>query len=181
VLALSALGIFLARRPLLGALPPLLVAADPEEPADAIVVLAGDQGERVEQAAALWKKGLSRTGLLLCSGGRVYHATTWAALMAAHAEELGVPHERILLQDRSRTTVEDARFSIPLLEARGVHSIVLVTSAWHSRRAKRTFEREAPGLRVVSCPAPPPAIEGDWWHDAEATRSVVTELLKYLW
>jgi uncharacterized SAM-binding protein YcdF (DUF218 family) len=180
-LLLGALGVFLARRPLLEAVPPLLVVADPDEPADAIVVLAGDQGERVEQAVLLWKKGLSRTGLLLCSGGRVYHATTWAALMAAHAEELGVPREKIVLQDRSRTTVEDARFSFEVLKARGVSSIVLVTSAWHSRRAKRTFEREAPGLHVVSCPAPPPAIEGDWWHDAEATRAVVTELLKYLW
>ncbi len=83
-LVVSALGLFLARRPLLNAVPPLLVVADPEEPADAIVVLAGDQGERVEHAVLLWKRGLSRTGLLLCSGGRVYHKATCAAMSAAH-------------------------------------------------------------------------------------------------
>jgi len=146
-----------------------------------IVVLAGDQGERVEHAVQLWKKGLSTSGFLVVSGGSIYHATTWASLMAAHAEELGVPRERILLQDRSRTTREDARFTLELLRGRNVDSILLVTSAWHSRRAKRAFLDEAPLVRVVSCPVPPPRLEDGWWRDAEATRSIVTEVLKYLW
>jgi uncharacterized SAM-binding protein YcdF (DUF218 family) len=174
----------LAWRPLLRALPEHLVAREAEEPADAIVVLAGDQGERVEQAVSLYRRGLSRTGIFVCSGGVAYHKTTWAALMAAHAEELLVPKEKILLQDRSRTTVEDARFTLELLRARGdVKSIVLVTSSWHSRRAKSDFEREAGGsVRVISCPAPPPSLDGrDWWQDAATTRSIVTEVLKYLW
>ncbi len=182
-IALLALGLFLARRPLLGAIPPLLVTQDPEETADAIVVLAGDQGGRVVRAVELWKQGRASKKVFAVSGGPIYHSTTWAALMAAHAEELGVPRASIVLQDRSRTTVEDARFTLEQLGARGdVKSIVLVTSAWHSRRAKRCFERAALGrVRVVSCPAPPPPLEGDWWQDAEATRAIVTEVLKYFW
>jgi len=183
VLAALALALFLARRPILNAVPASLVVSDPEEPADAIVVLAGDQGERVVHAVSLWKRSRPRTGLLVCSGGLIYHETTWASLMAKHAEELGVPRSSILLQDRSRTTMEDARFTCEQLLARGdVKSILLVTSAWHSRRAKKCFEREAgERLRVVSCPAPPPSFEDGWWRDAEATRAIATEVLKYLW
>lgn len=181
-LVVATLGLFLARRPILNAVPPLLVTSEPEETADAIVVLAGDSGARVVRAVELWKKGRSSAGVFAVSGGPIYHATTWAALMAAHAEELGVPRASIVLQDRSRTTVEDARYTLELLEKRGVKSIVLVTSAWHSRRAKRCFETAAEGrVRVVSCPAPPPSLEGDWWQDAEATRAIVTEILKYAW
>lgn len=146
-----------------------------------IVVLAGDSGERVEHACELWKKGRSRSGLLVCSGGRLYHTTTWASLMAAHARELGVPQGSLLEEGKSRTTIEDARYTIELLKDRDVKSIVLVTSAWHSRRAKRCFEREAPSIRIISCPSAPPRLEGEWWHDAEATRGIVTEVLKYLW
>lgn len=183
ILALLAIAGLFARRPLLNAIPPHLVAQEAEEAADVIVVLAGDKGERVERAVELWKKGLSRTGLLVCSGGPVYHKTTWASLMAAHAEELGVPREKIVLQDRSRTTVEDARFTAELLSARPdpPRTILLVTSAWHSRRAKRDFERAFATARIVSCPAPPPALESDWFADPEAARSVVTELLKWIW
>lgn len=183
VLAAAGLGLVLLRRPLLEAVPAALVLSEPEEPGDAIVVLAGDGGERVEHAVELWKKGLSRSGLVLVSGGALYHRTTWADLMAAHAVELGVPREKVLLQSVSRTTAEDARESLAILAARGdVRSIVLVTSAWHSRRAKREFERASGGrFAVRSCPCAPPALEGDWWHDGPATRAVVTELLKYLW
>ncbi len=176
--------IFLARRPILGAIPPLLVAEDPEETADAIVVLAGDSGGRVVRAVELWKQGRSRSGLLGCAGGPLYHKTTWAALMAAHAEELGVPREKILIEDRSRTTREDARLSLELLARTlpDVKSILVVNSAWHSRRAKRCFELADEGRgRVISCPAPPPSLEVDWWQDAEATRTIVTEILKYVW
>src|SRR5438128_2058259 len=104
-----ALALVLARRPVLEAIPRALVLAEPDEPADAIVVLAGDGGERVERAVDLWKRGLSRTGLLVVSGGPLYWKTTWADLMAAHAQALGVPREKIVLQSVSRTTAEDAR------------------------------------------------------------------------
>jgi|SRR5579871_2676627 len=182
VLAVLVLGLFLARRPILEAIPRALVVEDPEETADAIVVLAGDGGERVEHAVELWKRGRSRTGILVLSGGPIYWKTTWSSLMATHALSLGVPRESLLEQPVSRTTREDASETVDLLLARDVHSVVLVTSAWHSRRAKAHFEKAAAGrIRIVSCPCPAPVVEGGWWNDAPATRAVVTEILKYLW
>jgi uncharacterized SAM-binding protein YcdF (DUF218 family) len=183
VVLVSALALFLARRPILEAIPRTLAAADPEEPGDAIVVLAGDQGERVEHAVELWKRGFARSGVFLVSGGPVYATTTWAELMAAHAVSLGVAREKILIQGRSRTTTEDATESLALLRARDdVRTIVLVTSAWHSRRAKAEFvNASGDRFRVVSCPCAPPVLATDWWHDAPATRAIVTEVLKYLW
>jgi uncharacterized SAM-binding protein YcdF (DUF218 family) len=181
--ALLAAVVFFLRAPLLDAIPGCLVHEDPEETADAIVVLAGDAGERVQHGVELWKRGRSRTGLFVLSGGPIYEKTTWASLMAAHAESLGVPRASLLEQGTSRTTVEDARATLDLLLARSdVRSIVLVTSAWHSRRARAAFiEASAGRVRVVSCPAPAPRFENGWWHDAPATRAVVTEVLKYLW
>lgn len=178
--ALVALALLLARRPLLAAVAHALIHDDGERPADAIVVLAGDGGERVERAAELWKKGLSRTGLVFVSGGPIYHRTTWASLMAAHLEELGVPREKIVRQDVSRTTFEDAAETVKLLDARSVRSVVIVTSAWHSARARRRFV-EACGdrIEVISSPVPEPA--GEWWNDPVSARAVTTEVLKWLW
>jgi uncharacterized SAM-binding protein YcdF (DUF218 family) len=183
VLALSIVTLYLARAPLLRAVPRAMRAEDPEEAADAVVVLAGDSGERVAHGVALWKKGLARTGLFVVSGGPIYQDVTWSRLMADHAVVLGVPREKILEQRVSRTTEEDARETVALLVARDVKSIVLVTSSYHSRRAKAEFVRASEGrVRVISCPAaPPPIEEGEWWTDGPATRSIATEALKWLW
>jgi uncharacterized SAM-binding protein YcdF (DUF218 family) len=178
-----ALLLFLARGPILEAIPRALIEEDPEATADAIVVLAGDGGERVEHAVELWKRGRSRTKLLVLSGGPIYWQTSWSSLMAAHAVALGVPRENIVEQALSRTTKEDAKETVKLLLDRpDVRSIVLVTSAWHSRRAKKLFLKASAGkLEVISCPCPPPPAPDGWWHDDPQARAVATEVLKYLW
>ena len=111
----------------------------------------------------------------------MYGELTWAEAMAERAEGLGVPGERIVRQGRSTTTAEDAAFTAPLLQERGVRVVLVVTSAYHSGRACGWFE-DALGeeVEVRSCPAPTPGLEV-WWRDAALTRDVVSELLKRLW
>ena len=163
------------------ALPGWLTERQAPRPADALVVLAGDHhGSRVDAACALWRAGHVPDGVFVVSGGTLYGETTWAELMAARAEAQGVPRERILLQDRSRTTVEDARDTGALLRQHDARVVLLVTGAWHSGRAAAVFRRELPDLEIVSCAAPEPYPEA-WWTDAEATRGVVMEVLKRVW
>ena len=175
LLALTA-GPFVARR-----CPELLVERGSPQRADAIVVLAGDhRGARLSHAVALFEEGHLPEGPLLLSGGPIYPSTTWAQLMRQRAIALGVPPERIRLQDRSATTEEDARFTHEVLALPEGSTLLLVTSAWHSGRAAEHF-REVYGerVRILSCPAPAPA--GDWWRDAQSTRALATEVLKRIW
>jgi uncharacterized SAM-binding protein YcdF (DUF218 family) len=53
-------------------------------------------------------------------------------------------------EDRSRDTYENAAFSAAMLEADGVHRVILVTHAAHMRRAAALFA--AQGLTVVEAP-----------------------------
>ena len=59
-------------------------------------------------------------------------------------------------EDRSRDTAENARYSVELLHAAGVRSIVLVTHDFHQQRALRNFERaqqrQKLDLRIVPAP-----------------------------
>jgi uncharacterized SAM-binding protein YcdF (DUF218 family) len=52
---------------------------------------------------------------------------------------LGVPAARLLVEDRSRSTAENAAFSLPLAKGVGPGRWVLVTSAFHMPRAVATF------------------------------------------
>lgn len=54
------------------------------------------------------------------------------------------------VEDKSNTTLENARLSYRILDAAGIRRIWLVTHAWHMPRAKVTFEHA--GFSVVAAP-----------------------------
>ena len=115
---------------------------------DAIVVLGSPLGpggaltavlhERVAAAIALWRAGAG--GLVVACGG----VTRGAPRAEAHAlaEGLhagGVPDDALLVEDRSRTTAENAREAAALLVPRGARTVWIVTQPFHARRAVRHF------------------------------------------
>lgn len=51
----------------------------------------------------------------------------------------GVPAERIILEDRSLNTRENAAYSTVILREKGIETVVAVTSASHLRRALKDF------------------------------------------
>ena len=116
--------------------------------------------QRLRAAAALAR----RTGLpLLVSGGIVHDgAPPVAAVMAQSlAADFAVPARWI--EPRSADTWENARDSAALLSAAGIHTALLVTHAWHVRRAMIAFA--AAGLRVTPAPGqwdrfPQPSLGG---------------------
>jgi len=91
------------------------------------------------------------------------------------------------LEDRSRDTNENARYSVPLLRAAGIDRIVLVTHGFHQRRALAAFERAAAqdgaAMRVIAASVglpPPGALEpGDWLPSSEGFA--MTRLALHEW
>ncbi len=65
-------------------------------------------------------------------------------------EELGLDPERVLFEDRSRNTFENALYSYRLAAPRPEETWLLVTSAYHMPRAVGCFRRA--GWRVVPYP-----------------------------
>ena len=131
-----------------------LVESFPE--ADAIVLLGGSMGietnlssyaemwsgaDRVWQAARLYKAG--KAPKVITTSGMVVE-TTFPLL-----RDLGVPDEVLMKVDDARNTEEEAK-SIGKI---GVRRILLVTSAWHAKRARLMFKKYAPSVEVVCAPA----------------------------
>ncbi|MDQ7804462.1 YdcF family protein [Amycolatopsis sp. A133] len=110
---------------------------------DAIIVLGcGLNGERVppllagrlERAIRLHDREATPP-LLVVSGGRgPGEAVTEAEAMHAYLRDRGVPDDRILREDRARTTEENLRFSAALLPG-DARRVVAVTSNYHVFRA----------------------------------------------
>lgn len=85
---------------------------------------------RVEHAVELFHAG--DVDALCISGGVGRFAPSEAEVGRDLALALGVPGEVILLEAASRSTIENLKFSAPMLDG---HRIILVTSRWHLPRA----------------------------------------------
>lgn len=133
-------------------------------PADAIVLLGGamrgdthmgtladlnDHADRLVHAASLYKEG--KAPLLLLTGGAPEGVRTEAEQMKDILAVMGVPRDSMILESGSRNTYDNAVYSAQLLKMRGMHRILLVTSAYHMRRSAALFE--AQGLEVVPAPS----------------------------
>ena len=169
----------------LNAMGAALVTDDPLHPADAILVLGGEsrQGDRVMHAVKLFKRGLAP--LLVLSGTPVGFRTHEADIMRRHAEFLGVPQARILtVKHDSDSTKEEAEAVVPILKGRGLKEVILVTSNYHTARAKRIFERTAgpsgPHFLVSSVDDGLFKPEG-WWKRRRYAKSFVYEAIKTVW
>ena len=113
-------------------------------PVDAIIVLASgvdpdrvlsySPRRRVKAGVAAWQAG--KTSTLIMSGGTVTGTDlTGAAMMRDYAVDLGMPAGSILLEDRSRTTFENLRFSFAIAAEAGHARLAVLTDQHHLTRA----------------------------------------------
>ncbi len=156
---------------------------DEMKPADVIVVLAGEETERVEYGVKLFKDGWARKDKMVLAGGPLVWKYTWASLMKEHAMYLGVPKKAILLEDKSRNTEEDARFTKEILNKYGYKSCILVTSPYHSRRATKIFRKiMGDKIMVISAPSEKSWFSFDeWWKRRRDRSTVLNEYSKFVW
>lgn len=139
---------------------------DPTAPlpqADAIVVLSGglyhkapEYGgdtvngyvlERMRYAARLYH--LTGKPVLVTGGSWRDGARPEAeAMKESFEQDFHVPVQWV--EDQSRTTLENAQFSTPILKQNGIQTVYLVTHAMHMSRARASFEKM--GLTVVPAP-----------------------------
>ena len=112
-------------------------------------VAYNDNVERLNGTFDVLKRGEARFAIL--SGGS-WNADTEpeGKTLADELVRMGIDRDRLLVEDRSRNTRENALFSADIIRARGLHSLLLVTSAFHMKRALRCFETV--GLDVDTMP-----------------------------
>jgi uncharacterized SAM-binding protein YcdF (DUF218 family) len=113
--------------------------------ADVIVVLGGGAAERPERAAELFKEQAAPR--IIVSGWGDCEINRQLLI------EDGVPADVIGLETRSRTTRENAEFTVKLLRQQKAGRVILVTSWFHSRRALASFRHFAPEIKFYSRPS----------------------------
>ena len=163
--------------------------------ADAIVVLSGSAAyvERTRLAAQLFREG--RASKIILTDDKQYggwsNARQRTMFFVERAQEelqrSGVPAERIeVLPQPVSSTYEEAALLRNYAAMHGQRSVLVVTSAYHSRRSLWTFRRVFKGSGVevglVAAPTgqqtPSPA---SWWLRPRGWPIVAGEYLKFVY
>ncbi|BAY19754.1 hypothetical protein NIES21_56190 [Anabaenopsis circularis NIES-21] len=134
--------------------------------AEAIIVLGGatksaffprpdvdlsEQGDRIIYAAQLYRQ--KKAPVIIVSGGRIdwrNGGTPESTDIASILTEIGVPSQAIIEEPLSLNTYQNAVNVKKILQSRGIHKVLLVTSAMHMPRSLKIFRRQS----IDAIPAP---------------------------
>jgi uncharacterized SAM-binding protein YcdF (DUF218 family) len=166
--------------PLIGG---FLIVADPLQPADAIVPLAG-KAERVEYAATLYNEGYA-TWFVATSMPHYVPGIRepYSTLVSREAMWAGVPEDVIIEATTVvSTTYQEARVVRNLAQQQGWHSLLVVSSPSHTRRARWIFRdvfADTP-IKILVHPVEDHWYTPDtWWQHPDGLRATWTEYLKF--
>jgi uncharacterized SAM-binding protein YcdF (DUF218 family) len=158
---------------------------DEERPADAIVVMGAAQYDgrpspvfaaRLDHGVALFLAG-DAPRFVVTGGKAAGDRTTEAAAGRAFAIERGVPPDSIIVEDRSRTTLESVRAVTALLEADGASTAIFVSDRPHMLRVLRMASDA--GITAWGSPTRTSPIEGDLAGRIDATVHELGALAYY--
>ena len=158
---------------------------DEARKADAIVVLGAAQYNgtpsplfeaRLAHAVQLYKDGIAP--IFIVTGGKLPDdRTTEAAAARAYAVAHGVRAEAILVEDQSRTTLEQLRTVSEMLRDRGLRSAVLVSDRTHMLRSLRIARDQ--GIEAYGSPTTTSPVESNVVDQVRATGHEIGALALY--
>ncbi|MBN2406065.1 MAG: YdcF family protein [Elusimicrobia bacterium] len=89
---------------------------------------------------------------IIVSGGRVHRGSQIEArIYARFLEDLGIGQDYIIIEDRSRDTYENAKYTKIICENRGFEIPIVLTNAYHLKRAVLSFKKNS--MEVTPYPA----------------------------
>ncbi len=170
--------LYLARGPLLRLAGESWIIDDPLDRADAIIVLSDDNfyADRATRAADLYRHNMAP--VVVASGRRLRPYAGIAELMEHDLVERGVPKDKIVrVAHNAENTREEAQALVQQALEHKWRSVIVVTSNYHTRRARYIFLHVLPAQFQVRVTG---SHDGDfdpehWWQTRQSLKALTRE------
>lgn len=189
IVVLLAVLLFTFRVPILQSLPRLLIHEDQLEKAEAIIVLSGGSFDRGNKAAMLYFQGYAP--YLICIGGNPEYEFQILNMNLTEAESarlnllrLNIPDSAITLINAGTSTEEEANLLAQYLINHQFRKVILLTSLYHTKRAKKTFMKvlKNSDVELMVCGAASSRFdEWHWWQSEDGLIAMNNELIKNMY
>src|SRR5438270_1137458 len=171
--------LYLARHPVFRLIGESWVVEDTLERSDAIVVLSDDNfyADRATRASQVFRQGLAP--IVVASGRRLRPYAGIAELIEHDLIERGVPKDKILrVAHDADNTREEAITLAQVAKQKKWRSVIVVTSNFHTRRARYIFSHVFPNDTKVRITG---ARDGDfdparWWEKRISVKDLSREI-----
>lgn len=185
--------ISLYRAPILKGFGKYLVVQHSPRKVDLIVCMMGKPVERGLEAAALFKKGFAPRifigrqmlpeGYPVLEAKKVHYPES-RDLLAMILQGLGVPRSDCIVSDHFvDSTFDEATVVKALVQNKGYHSLIVVTSPTHARRTWLTFKTvfKDGDVQIMIIPSRYSDFRpDDWWKNRKYIREVIIEYQKLM-
>jgi uncharacterized SAM-binding protein YcdF (DUF218 family) len=155
---------------------------DSPQPSDVILVLAGETDRRPERALQLLAQGYGRRIVLdVPTNSKIYEFTQ---IQLAEKYVQGLPQAASIsvCPIDGLSTKDESRDAEKCLKQAGGHSVLIVTSDFHTRRALDVFRREVPEHTYSVAAARNDEQFGvRWWRHRQWAKTLVDEWFRLLW
>lgn len=147
-----------------------------------VVISGGDTVGRTKKGIELYKQAYAPK-LLLSGDAADPESPSNAKVMKKYAISNGVPEEDIIIEETSKDTRENATQSIlKLIKVGPEQQIILVTSPYHSKRARvefqKAFNNQTIEAKIISVNASDKNWGRFWWLNPKSIIFASLEILK---
>jgi len=183
--------LFALRTPILTAFGEFLVIHDRLEPSDIIFVLNGDVATRPFQVAEVLKQHLAEKVVIARAENSIAVdmglAQNVTDTSIAVMKKAGISQEKIIQLPFGKgvtSTFDEAVALRSYAQKTGLHRVIVVTSAIHTRRGRWIINRELAGAHVdiLMSPAPDPRYKANnWWKQEDGLIGYQNEYIKLIY
>lgn len=158
-----------------------LVVNNPQH-ADVIVVLAGEAEKRPARGLELLSQGYAPRMVLDVPAEAEFFGQAELDIARSYVQNLPERDSVSICPIRGLSTKAESNDVKSCLANSGVHSVLVVTSDYHTRRARSTFQHAFPGYPISVAAATDPIQFGRrWWQNRQWAKLNFDEWLRLVW
>jgi uncharacterized SAM-binding protein YcdF (DUF218 family) len=158
------------------------LVVDQPEPSDAIVVLAGETNVRPAHALELLRQGVAPRVWLNVETRDLIYDQRLIDIAQKYVNGLPEANRVSVCPITSFSTFAEADDARRCLQPLGAHRVLIVTSEFHTRRARMIFRHRLPQYQFSVAAAHSPGGFGiAWWTNREWAKITFDEWSKILW
>lgn len=155
---------------------------DTPQRSDVILVLAGETDRRPARALELLAQGYGRKVMINVPAGAQVYGFSQVELAEKYIRSLPQAAAIGVCPIEGLSTKEESKDAEKCLQREGAKSVLIVTSDYHTRRARDIFRHEIPTLQFTTAAARDDSYFGTrWWQHRQWAKTFVDEWLRLIW
>ncbi|HEX3320556.1 MAG TPA: YdcF family protein [Terriglobales bacterium] len=158
------------------------LVVDRPQKSDVVLVLAGETERRPNRGIELLRQAYAPKMILDVPESPQFYGVSPPALAQKLIDSLPQAKQITICTISGLSTKDESTNASNCIAATGAHSVLLVTSSFHTRRALSIFRHAMPGIQFsVAAVDDPRQFQSPWWRNRQWAKVNLEEWMRLAW